>query len=226
MANAAERELNTADEAQVIDDLDADLPNLRSVFGWLVTHDPAAALEMASDLYAFWISHDLLREGLTWLTTTTDAPPGVVARALASAAVCAFFVGENERAEAHAQASIAASEAATEPPDPKPLNILALLAVNQGRVEEGLELCERAAAAVRRAGEKDDVIMLSAIGVAFALAGEIPRGLALCERAVRESRAAAPTRRASTLVNLAAALQRRDPERAVKLCAEVAEVAG
>lgn len=224
-ARSAERELNSADEPRVIDELDRDLANLRSSFGWLLEHDAEAALEMASDLYAFWIGHDLLHEGLAWLTATTAASSRVVARALANATVCAFFVGENERASEYAHASLAASEAAAESPDPKPLNTLALLALNRGQVEDGLSYCERAVTATRQIGGADDVIMLSAIGVAFTLAGAVPRGVALCEEAVRAGRAASPSRRASTLVNLAIALQRNDPPRAVSLCAEVVEVA-
>jgi tetratricopeptide (TPR) repeat protein len=159
------------------------------------------------------------------LTATTAAPDRVVARALGNATVCAFFVGENERASEYAHASLAASAAAGEVPDPKPLNTLALLALNQGQVNEGLEYCERAVEADRHAGDAEDLIMLSAIGVSFTLAGAVDRGVTLCEEAVRSSGAAAPSRRASTLINLAIALQRSNPARAVKLCAEVVEVA-
>jgi predicted ATPase/class 3 adenylate cyclase len=225
VARVAEGALGGADEAGVIDRLDADLANLRAAFGWLLAHEPATALDMASDLYSFWIGHDLLHEGLAWLTATTDAPAPVVARALANATVCAFFVGENDRAAELASASIAASEAAGEHPDPKPLNTLALLALYRGRIDEGLEFCERAVVAARDLGGYEAVLILSAIGVAITLTGDVTRGVALCEEAARASVGASPSRRAASLMNLAIALQPSDPARAVTVAAEVVEVA-
>lgn len=122
MVDLAERAadgLRTADEADWVARLDAEVDNLRAAHRWALQADEAdLALRLSAALnrYGYWRLH---REVLEWAEAAVDiaaaegkpAFPG----ALAAAGVAAWMRGDLDAAEGYAQRGLAAADAADDP---------------------------------------------------------------------------------------------------------------
>ena len=224
VASEAAVALRSDRELEWITRLDRDLGNLRAALEWFAETDPPRALRMAVDLYSFWIDHDLLREGVRWLTVTRDGEPLLVARALGLAAVLGFFVGENVAAEGHARESVAVTEGVGETTRPEGQIVLASILLNRLEVDEAIRLCDRALEAARSLEPCSSGGALSALAAVRALAGQTKEAVDIAREALELNRGCGPGLRASALVNLAFTLQRIDAAEAVAVCEEAVKI--
>jgi predicted ATPase len=209
--------LPSSDEAGWIARLDEDFGNLWAALEWLTSSDPERGLRMAIDLYQYWIDHDLLREGMRWLTSTREVDDELLARALGLAAVLGFFVGENVVAEQLARESLNASDRAGSPVCPEAAVALGSILLNRLETDAARSLCERALEVARAGDPRVFGRTVSAVAAVQALAGDTEEALDHMRAAVELNRPYGPGRRASALVNLAFALQRVDPGEAVQV---------
>jgi predicted ATPase/DNA-binding SARP family transcriptional activator len=92
LAEAAQRELEGAEQPVWLQRLDAEEDNVRAALDWAVAHPTGDdGLRVAGALWRYWQVRSRFDEGSRWLRSllevTTDAPAGVRADALASTAV-------------------------------------------------------------------------------------------------------------------------------------------
>ena len=81
LAQAAAPRLHEPEHAQLLDELERELPNLRAALSWLLERDPALALDMAGSLWRFWWIRGHVSEGRRWLDAAIEAAPGADQRA-------------------------------------------------------------------------------------------------------------------------------------------------
>lgn len=206
-------------EPDWIAELDADHANLSDAFEWFADTDPAEAVTMATDLYSFWIDHDLLREGLRWLSLPCDAPADELVRARGYAAILAFFLGENHTAEQHAATAVELATAAGVAPPPTVAVVQASLRLNRLDTAGALAICTAARTQCTDGTTADDATALSAIAAVVSLVHSDVEAITIARQAVERTRRFGPGRSVSALVNLAFTLQHTDPTaaRAVSL---------
>ena len=92
MAERAEPELFTSQQAACLNRLDSDYDNFRAAMGWALESDHGeVALKIASALTNFWIYHRHVGDGQDWLERAVlrseDAPPALRAVGLSRAAL-------------------------------------------------------------------------------------------------------------------------------------------
>jgi len=84
-----------------------DVDNLRAALEWSLTHQPATALRLASNVRRFWFSLGLLREGRQWLEAALngcpDCPAMVRAEACYGLAGIMVLQGDYRHAREHAR---------------------------------------------------------------------------------------------------------------------------
>jgi predicted ATPase/Tfp pilus assembly protein PilF/transcriptional regulator with XRE-family HTH domain len=100
-------QLNSATQAQVLEQLEAEHDTLRAILSWSMKELPLAALRIGGALAYFWQLRGHAQEGYEWLyqalqiplpaNATTDEQ-SVYARALHGIGVLAYLLGEYERA--------------------------------------------------------------------------------------------------------------------------------
>jgi tetratricopeptide (TPR) repeat protein len=73
LAERAEPELFTREEAEWLARLDAEIDNLRAALDWSLRCEPALALRLAGLLVSFWDIRHRIDEGLGWVTAALDA---------------------------------------------------------------------------------------------------------------------------------------------------------
>lgn len=124
LGEAAGRGLETAEERRWLDEVDAELDQLRAVLSHLAAADPAAQLRLASALGPFWLHRGFLGEGRRQLARALDpdAAADLSADLVASAAAWEArlaadqgVVGDDEGAQAmldRLEAGLAAARAA------------------------------------------------------------------------------------------------------------------
>jgi predicted ATPase len=103
LAEEVEPQLTGPRQRQGLDQLEAELDNIRPALAWFLQHGQAAeALRLASALYHFWYVRGYWSEGLKWLeaglTTGDELPPDVRARALYSMSWFVADRGSHDRA--------------------------------------------------------------------------------------------------------------------------------
>jgi predicted ATPase/class 3 adenylate cyclase/DNA-binding CsgD family transcriptional regulator len=105
-----------SDYHQRVEQVDEEMDNLRSAFGWSAeTGDIGRALELASSLQPLWLTRGRIQEGLAWFDAILsgenaihiEVAPVVRARALADKAVLDEFVGVYSLGEAEQALTIA-----------------------------------------------------------------------------------------------------------------------
>jgi serine/threonine-protein kinase PknK len=97
LAEAADAGLKGLDAAEWHRRLNSSVSEVRSALEWLLEHDPAAALRMATALAAFWRISGQIPEGRSWLDRAVagaDARDPALSRALYEGAMLAFWQGD------------------------------------------------------------------------------------------------------------------------------------
>jgi non-specific serine/threonine protein kinase len=189
-AEQAGSELHGPDEGLWLDQLEADLPNLRSSLAWLEKQgDPQLALRLAGALAWFWIMRGHPGEGRTWLERALALPSAVpsVERAMAldAAGLLAWQQGDDAQAAALADACLALGQELNEPAAIAGAHrTLGLVAVRHGRDEEARRYHEEALAHFCALGDRFWVA-LSHLNLAYATArSDRARRLALQQEAL------------------------------------------
>jgi predicted ATPase/class 3 adenylate cyclase/DNA-binding CsgD family transcriptional regulator len=102
------------DYDQRVEQVNEEMDNLRSAFGWSIeSGDMGAAVELASSLQPLWLSRGRIQEGIAWLDVVmndalfTETSPAVRAKALADKAVLSEYVGVYLSEEAEQALAIA-----------------------------------------------------------------------------------------------------------------------
>ncbi len=124
----AEPKLEGPQMLPVLDQLEAELDNIRTAMEWALERDPQAALQLAASLPRFWQSHGKLTEGRRWLGDSltrfdTLAPAeedsgrrrqALKAKGLSAAGTLAFGQGELNAARALLEESVVLARATGE----------------------------------------------------------------------------------------------------------------
>jgi predicted ATPase/class 3 adenylate cyclase len=109
LAERVEPELRGARQAEALEQLERELPNLRAALERSESLADGVGLRLATALEQLWFKHGHLREGRRWLEAFLDDPTAegtTRARAFAGLAVLATIVGDFPEAERRAEAAI------------------------------------------------------------------------------------------------------------------------
>lgn len=122
LSEAAEPQLDGADQRNWLERLATEHENLRAAMAWsLATQGNAErGLRLATALQGFWSLRGFLGEGRDWLarllgTAPNDQPARTRARGLHAAGMLGFWQGDHARAIAHLEESLQISRALDEP---------------------------------------------------------------------------------------------------------------
>jgi predicted ATPase/transcriptional regulator with XRE-family HTH domain len=165
--------------------LDAEDANLNVALDWLLTHDPDAALEMASSLWLYWSERGRQRIGRTWLERALAAGVGqgtfLHARALLKLGNLAIDLSEFSEARARYEASLAIWRELDEPRGVAScLTGLGLVAAHQGDHETALARHEESLRLWQAADDSPGVAMcLFNLGDAYLALGDLERAAGL-----------------------------------------------
>ena len=150
LARRAAPELTDRHQASWLARLQVDHDNLRAALEWclLQSDRPARrdqALELAGNLFWFWVKRGYLVEGHQWLTRAlaigAGSPPGLRARVLAGLANTAYFQGDIAGASTYAQQTTAlAREAGDRATTSFSLGLQAITAAEKGEIGLAIEL--------------------------------------------------------------------------------------
>jgi predicted ATPase len=143
LAVEADRLLGGPAQIPTLRRLDAEDANLDVALDWLIAHDPAAALEMASSLWLYWSESGRQRNGRNWLQRALEASEGEGtfhrARALLKLGNLAIDLADFPEARAHYEASLGIWRALDESRGiASCLTGLGLVAAHQGDPETAL----------------------------------------------------------------------------------------
>jgi predicted ATPase/class 3 adenylate cyclase len=114
LAAEAEPRLTGPDLVAVLNQLDAELDNLRAALEWALARDPKAALDLATNLKYFWVRRGYHAEGRRWLAASlvaheSESPgvdSGLRARARQAEGFVAFGQGQLPAARAALEAGV------------------------------------------------------------------------------------------------------------------------
>lgn len=152
--------LRGENEGAWLDRLEAELPNLRACLARVEAHgEVAAALGMAGSMQWFWHMRGDPGEGRAWLERALAmhpaAPSAERAKALDAAGLLAWHQGDDVQAAMLAHACLALGRQVGEPTAiAGAQRTLGLVAVRQGRYEEGRALHEESLARFRSLGDR------------------------------------------------------------------------
>ena len=183
VAEEAEPELRTGDQAASLDRLQADLDNFRAAFAWsLGRSDATSALRLASALLEFWIVRADWSEGREWaehaLALPGEVDPALRARALRAAGELADVLSDYPASAASFEESLAlARRLGDDRQIAAALMGLANEAERMGRAKDARPLLEEAVALLRGVGD-DPSIARSLGGLAW-LEDNYPRARSL-----------------------------------------------
>jgi predicted ATPase/DNA-binding CsgD family transcriptional regulator len=142
--------------------LEREHDNLRQALGYLVRHDGASALLLASSLWRFWLVRGHPAEGRRWLEAALgaagDTAPAVRARALLGAGMLAHYLDDVQGAAVRCGDSLVlATELGDRPAIAAALEGLALAARTSGDAGRAQELYRDALAIHRELGDEAGV---------------------------------------------------------------------
>jgi predicted ATPase/DNA-binding CsgD family transcriptional regulator len=110
LAERVERLLDGGDQRSALDHLELEYDNFRAVLGWSQAADPEPGLRLISALGLCWQMRGHLLEGYRWSQSLLELgqhiDPRVRAKALYSASVLAFRLGDNSQSEQLSQESL------------------------------------------------------------------------------------------------------------------------
>ncbi len=197
LAEAAENQLQGADQRMWLERLEQDHDNLRAALQWSLEHDPTTALRLSSVLWYFWFTRGYFSEGRLWLSQAVikaDSSPDkvkLIAKALHGAGTLAYQQGDYPQARQHLEASLAlrrqikdqAGMAST-------LNNLGNLAHDESQMEQA-DACYRESLALRRAlgDQRGIAAALNNLGNLALYRGDYPEAGALYEESLSIRRA-------------------------------------
>ena len=158
LAREAQAAARGPEETALLQRLVLELDNLRAALRWSLEADPLLGLTLAATLEPLWIRGDRQREGLRWLEPLLaahhEAPPNVLAGALAVAGRAAIELGDAARAGPwQEQALRIAREEGDERSEAWALHGLARAAMLEGELPRARELLEESLALFRKLGE-------------------------------------------------------------------------
>ncbi len=176
VAQAAEPELQQAEQATWFNRLEREHDNLRAAVRWLLeSNDAELALRLAGALGRFWEVRGFLSEGQHWLDRSLEragaAQPPASARAkaaaLGAAGTLAFVRSDHERAAALLEESLPLwRELGNRAGVATSLHNLSRVRFYQGDHERAVALCEESLALRRELADKRGVAMsLNTLGV-------------------------------------------------------------
>lgn len=169
-----------------LDRLEAERSNLRAALGWLdQSDDVAAVLRLTGAVSWLWYIRGPLDEGRFWLEWALAAPgaqaPGMPrARAMIGATLLAHYQGDDERALAWAEASLAESEQIDDPWfRGSALVLLGIIAEDQGSYRLAEERFVAALPLFEAIGDRSNIALtLNHQGVAAWGQGDVERATA------------------------------------------------
>jgi predicted ATPase/class 3 adenylate cyclase len=211
-----------------------ELPDLRRGFEHVLLTDPAAALEMTTDLYALWLVRDLAEEGRRWIDEAIEAVGGIEAAAptlglmdaLDDAGTLTWLIGDLDRAESYLQAAISTAERLGRSGPAKALVRLGSMRTFAGDADEGRRLCQLALTVALDQHDAEALLVVErTLGAVLALSGEVEAGAAICKRAVERAQVC-DLWLPSALTNLVLATYVTDPAFAAEAAREAIIDAG
>jgi predicted ATPase/class 3 adenylate cyclase len=165
LATEAEPRLEGPQMLPMLDQLEAELDNIRTAVEWALERNPQAALQLAASLSRFWQSRGKLTEGRRWLDDS-----------LARFNALAPAEGDSARQRQALKA--------------KGLSTAGTLAFGQGELNASRILLEESVALARAAGEQRTLVKaLSMLGIVTAWLGDEEATDAVIEEALQIARA-------------------------------------
>jgi DNA-binding CsgD family transcriptional regulator len=222
------------DDRLILDLLEAELDNVRAALAWAIDHDPPVALRLAGALWCLWRVRGYPSEGRGWLERALAATTGLQtparAKALDWAGDLAWLQGDNARAAAAHEESLALSRASGD----RAGEARALFGLAD--VARRTDTAEVAAARYRAALDLYQALgsdvwvaaSLASIGLLARASGDGGAAVALLEQAVARYRAVGFTWGLAWAIRLLAAAHRAaaNLERAASLYNEGLTLAG
>jgi predicted ATPase len=176
---AAERERNGAQQTTWLTRLDLDYSNLGAALEWAFRKgDAQTALRLASALYWYWDTRNLMSEGRRWLEATVQMgdskPDALRAHALFGAGTLAFWQTDHDRAQSALEESLAVYRAIGDKEGiAEALDMLGLLARERGDNAESIRLHEESLPLRQQVGDRRGIAYtLSQLGKSALRAGD------------------------------------------------------
>ena len=215
LAEAAEHELEHANQQEWLDRLELEHPNLRAALDFaLASGDDEGALRGAIGLRRFWLLRGHLAEGRARLDAVLARGVGDAEQRSAALNGLGFLAGEQgdlDASERYFEESLAlARETAVPRRIGGPLGNLGTIAVFRGDLDRAIDLYTEALDLYRDAKDEYRMsVVLQNLGSAYALAADRGRATELLEEGLATARRIGHTRQiASTLVVLGIVLVR------------------
>jgi predicted ATPase/DNA-binding CsgD family transcriptional regulator len=205
LAEEAEPELIGPREAEWFERLEEEIDNLRAALSWASEHGEAElGLRLAGSLMSFWLTEGHYGEGRGWIegALTQDGPTSALARAkaLGAASLLASEQNDNARAKEAAEEGLRLSkEAGIEDrqtpffpggsPAPFFLNLMVVVAMNEGDLERARALGEESLALGRQADAAHGIVFsLLLLAIAATLRADYERAARLYAEGLSLSR--------------------------------------
>jgi predicted ATPase/DNA-binding CsgD family transcriptional regulator len=200
----------------VLDRLDADRPNFRAAFGWLIDHGEGdASLRLALALWPLWYVRGPLAEGRAWFDRALaldDAPTALRAEALFSAAWLANEQADNAHGIVLIEEALRISQRLDDATGiGRALYVYGNIVSDAGNQRRGTALLEDAVAAFRAGGDRSWLACgLNDLGVALLWQQDFDRAAPILEEAlVLQRELGDPVASVMTLQNVGAVAQAR-----------------
>jgi predicted ATPase/DNA-binding SARP family transcriptional activator len=206
LAELAEK-LQGEDTAAGLDELEAELENIRAALAWAAASDVDLALRLMLATRTFWEVRGHLRESARWLddilSVAGDMRPELRAPALGFAGTAAFRGGDVDRAEARWREMLSVFEQLGDREGiARGLSDVGTAAAARGEWERSRELLERAAALFRELGNAGRLaVAVANLGHVAAHEGDFPSAAAFTLEALELERERGDDMRAAISLN-------------------------
>ncbi len=190
VAESADRELNTAAQAETLRLLEIEYDNLRAALELaLMRGNAELVLRLGVALWNFWDLRGYWHEGLGWLDAALhlagDVPPSLTARAIRFSAITARALGNYPKAITLLEHALQLyQQSGDQNGQARTLSTLGNIARNLGQLRRARELQEQSLGLARQAGDIQTLAMtLNNLAYAVWLSGDYKRAIPLCEEA-------------------------------------------
>ncbi|GLH99382.1 tetratricopeptide repeat protein [Phytohabitans aurantiacus] len=195
VAERADAQLATDDQALWLDRLYRDQDNLRAALAWARRHDPPLGVRLAAALGRYCRVRGNYAEGREWLQAAVAAvdsgtPPAVHAKVLLGLGMLEFLLCEYDRAAARLRQALDLYDPAEEPRVvASALHVLGSIAREQGRYAAARARHEECLATWRRLDDPAGIARsLKSLGFTAWLEADYPRAHQLTSEALRRFR--------------------------------------